>query len=57
MNNFNKSIVAIHAHPDDTEAFCSGTLALLKEAGFQITIVTMTAGGLGSITSIEEETI
>lgn len=57
MNNFNKSIVAIHAHPDDTEAFCSGTLALLKNAGFQITIVTMTAGGLGSVNTNEEETI
>lgn len=57
MNNFNKSIVAIHAHPDDTEAFCSGTLALLKNAGFQITIVTMTAGGLGSVSSNEKETI
>lgn len=31
MNNFNKTVLAIHAHPDDTEIFCAGTLALLKK--------------------------
>jgi len=57
MNQFNKSIVAVHAHPDDTEAFCSGTLALLKEAGYRVTIASMTGGGMGSIRTGEEETI
>lgn len=55
-NTFNKVVLAIHAHPDDTEAFCSGTLALLKEAGYKIVIATMTAGGLGGMNTSEEET-
>jgi LmbE family N-acetylglucosaminyl deacetylase len=54
MSQQDKVIVAIHAHPDDTEAFCSGTLALLKNAGYRIVIVTMTAGGMGSI-SLKEK--
>lgn len=41
-------ILAIHAHPDDVEFQCAGTLALLKEKGAQITIVTMTPGDCGS---------
>lgn len=43
-----KRILAIHAHPDDIEFQCAGTLALLKEKGHQITYVTMTAGDGGS---------
>lgn len=57
MRDYNKHILSIHAHPDDTEAFCSGTLALLKEKGYEITIATMTAGGMGGINSTEEDTI
>ena len=57
MKSFSKNILSIHAHPDDTEAFCSGTLALLKVQGYHITIATMTAGGMGGINSTEEETI
>ena len=41
-------ILAIHAHPDDVEFQCAGTLALLRDKGCQITIVTMTAGDCGS---------
>ncbi|MBX3442806.1 MAG: PIG-L family deacetylase [Planctomyces sp.] len=41
-------ILAIHAHPDDVEFQCAGTLILLKERGCHITIATMTAGDLGS---------
>jgi LmbE family N-acetylglucosaminyl deacetylase len=41
-------VLAIHAHPDDVEFQCAGTLALLKQAGCQITIATMTAGDCGS---------
>jgi LmbE family N-acetylglucosaminyl deacetylase len=41
-------ILAIHAHPDDIEFQCAGTLALLKERGAEITIVTMTPGDCGS---------
>ncbi|MGE0608092.1 MAG: PIG-L deacetylase family protein [Pirellulales bacterium] len=42
------SILAIHAHPDDMEFQCAGTLALLAAAGHQIHIVTMTPGDCGS---------
>lgn len=57
MQIYPKSVLALHAHPDDTEAFCAGTLALLKEAGFQITIASMTGGGLGSMTRDAFETV
>lgn len=41
-------ILAIHAHPDDVEFQCAGTLALLKKQGYHITIITMTPGDCGS---------
>jgi len=56
MMDFNKTILVVQAHPDDTEIFCSGTLALLKENGFKIVIATMTPGGMGGVTHNEEET-
>jgi LmbE family N-acetylglucosaminyl deacetylase len=43
-----KTILAIHAHPDDVEMLCAGTLALLSAAGHRIIIVTMTPGDCGS---------
>jgi N-acetylglucosamine malate deacetylase 1 len=42
-------ILAFHAHPDDIETLAAGTLALLAAAGHDITLVTMTAGDLGSV--------
>lgn len=41
-------VLAIHAHPDDIEFQCAGTLALLTQAGCQITVCTMTPGDCGS---------
>lgn len=41
-------VLAIHAHPDDVEFQCAGTLALLRDAGCAVTIATMTAGDCGS---------
>jgi len=41
-------ILAIHAHPDDIEFQCAGTLARLQQAGCQIAIATMTPGDCGS---------
>lgn len=41
-------ILAIHAHPDDVEFQCAGTLALLKQRGCEIVIATMTPGDKGS---------
>ena len=57
MFEFPKRVLAFHAHPDDTESFCSGTLALLKEKGYEIIVATMTAGGMGGINSTECQTI
>ena len=41
-------ILAIHAHPDDIEFQCAGTLALLRQKGHEISIATMTPGDCGS---------
>jgi len=41
-------ILAVHAHPDDVEFQCAGTLALLRRAGYAVTIATMTPGDCGS---------
>jgi LmbE family N-acetylglucosaminyl deacetylase len=41
-------VVALHAHPDDVEFQCAGTLILLREAGCEVTIATMTPGDCGS---------
>jgi LmbE family N-acetylglucosaminyl deacetylase len=48
-------ILAIHAHPDDVEFQCAGTLARLRQAGASITIATMTPGDCGSAESGPEE--
>ena len=42
-------ILALHAHPDDIEFQCAGTLALLAEAGCHVTLATMTPGDCGSV--------
>src|ERR1700722_4606841 len=41
-------ILALHAHPDDIEFQCAGTLALLARVGCPITLATMTPGDCGS---------
>lgn len=46
--------LAIFAHPDDIEFLCAGTLALLKEAGWEIKCVTTCAGDLGSAEGTRE---
>jgi LmbE family N-acetylglucosaminyl deacetylase len=43
-----RRILAIHAHPDDVEFQCAGTLALLKRRGCEIVLATMTPGDCGS---------
>jgi len=42
------TILALHAHPDDIEELCSGTLARLAAAGHTVRLVTATAGECGS---------
>ena len=41
-------ILALHAHPDDLEFQCAGTLTLLRQAGCHVTLATMTPGDCGS---------
>ncbi|MBN1501563.1 MAG: PIG-L family deacetylase [Spirochaetes bacterium] len=55
-NNGQQTVIAVHAHPDDTEIFCAGTLFLLKKMNFNIVIVTMTNGELGSYERNSSET-
>jgi LmbE family N-acetylglucosaminyl deacetylase len=54
---FNKVVVSIQAHPDDSEAWNAGTLKLLKDKGYKVVIATMTAGGMGGVGSDEATTI
>lgn len=42
------TVLALFAHPDDTEYLCAGTLAHLAERGASIHIATMTPGDCGS---------
>lgn len=51
MNHSDKNskiVLAVVAHPDDAEFLCAGTLALLKQRGWQIELATMTAGECGT---------
>jgi len=41
-------VLALFAHPDDTEFLCAGTLLLLAERGAAIHVATLTAGDCGS---------
>ena len=41
-------VLAAHAHPDDVEFQCAGTLALLRNAGHEIAIMTVANGDCGS---------
>jgi LmbE family N-acetylglucosaminyl deacetylase len=41
-------ILAIHAHPDDLELQCAGTVALLKQKGHHVVMANMTPGDKGS---------
>ena len=50
------AILALHAHPDDTETLGAGTLALLASLGHRIVIATATAGEGGATETTGEET-
>ena len=41
-------VLAFGAHPDDVEISCAGTLHLLKHAGYEIHVATMSLGDCGS---------
>lgn len=48
-------VLAVHAHPDDIEIQCAGTLLRLKSQGCRISVATMTAGDCGSAEHAREE--
>lgn len=56
MKDFNKTVLSVHAHPDDAEAWNAGTLKLLKDKGYKIVIATMTGGDMGGCNKTMEET-
>ncbi len=41
-------VLAVIAHPDDVEALCGGTVALLRDAGARVSYVLLTSGDKGS---------
>jgi len=51
----NKIVLSFGAHPDDAEFMCAGTLALLRQKGWQIHISTMTPGDCGTVEYNREE--
>jgi LmbE family N-acetylglucosaminyl deacetylase len=57
MEDENRRVVAIGAHPDDVEFMCSGTLKLLKEMGYEIFIGVLSNGDCGSMTEAPESII
>lgn len=50
-----KTVLGIFAHPDDAEIMVAGTLSLLKKAGWDVHIATMTPGDKGSAELSREE--
>jgi LmbE family N-acetylglucosaminyl deacetylase len=44
-----RRVLAVGAHPDDVEFFCSGTLLQLKELGCELHVATMSLGDCGSV--------
>jgi LmbE family N-acetylglucosaminyl deacetylase len=44
----NKRVLSLLAHPDDAEFLCAGTLALLRQKGWEVHIATSAKGNCGS---------
>jgi LmbE family N-acetylglucosaminyl deacetylase len=42
-------VFSVHAHPDDIEFGCAGTLMLLKDAGCELHYMTLARGDAGSM--------
>ncbi len=55
MTTNNKTVLSLGAHPDDAEFFCAGTLALLREKGWEIHIATMAPGDCGTVQYSRDE--
>ena len=52
-----KKVFAIVAHPDDIEFMMSGTLFLLKEAGYEIHYLNITTGSCGTVSLDVDEIV
>jgi LmbE family N-acetylglucosaminyl deacetylase len=50
-----KRVLAVGAHPDDVEFMCAGLLILLREAGCEIHVATLSLGDVGSMACDPEE--
>jgi LmbE family N-acetylglucosaminyl deacetylase len=50
------SVLALFAHPDDIEFVAAGTLALLKQQGWDIHLMNLADGCCGSTTTSRQET-
>ncbi len=50
-----KTVLSFGAHPDDAEFMCAGTLALLREKGWDVHIATMAPGDCGTVEYSREE--
>ena len=45
---FNKVVLSFHAHPDDAELGCAGTILTHIAAGRKVGVLDLTRGELGS---------
>lgn len=54
MKQKNNRVLAVGAHPDDVEFMCSGTLKLLKDKGYEISICAVSNGDCGSMVETPE---
>lgn len=52
-----KVVLGIFSHPDDAEFLCTGTLSLLKKAGWEVHIATLATGDKGTAEYNREDII
>jgi LmbE family N-acetylglucosaminyl deacetylase len=50
-----RTVLSIGAHPDDAEFMCAGTLALLRDRGWEVHIASMAPGDCGTVQYSREE--
>ncbi|NLH43667.1 MAG: PIG-L family deacetylase [Planctomycetes bacterium] len=50
-----RTVLCLEAHPDDAEFLCAGTLALLRQRGWQVHIASVTPGDCGTVQYHREE--
>ena len=55
MLSCEKTVLSLGAHPDDAEFMCTGTLALLRERGWEVHIASMAPGDCGTVQYSREE--